>query len=200
MEQKCFDDSIQIWPNFVISIEGSEDFQESTTQRVFSVKSTTPSSDKTTVRSLSSDCGQVKSVESFGNYHGLSSNPGEFPWAVAIYRYFNEDEESFYKCAGTIVNKDTILTSVNCLLDDGLLLNPEDLKVYTSPFSLSAKIMKTRLYNIDDIETHPDYNLNLENNIAALKLTREIEFNDYVQPICLPDKDFTVVGKIGKVC
>lgn len=165
-----------------------------------SAKSTTPSSRITTIVSPSQDsCGQIKKVESFGNFLALSSSPGEFPWTVSIYRYFNDDDESFYKCAGTIIDKKTILTSVNCLLDDGLLLKSDDLKVYVAPFSLSAKMQRSRLYDIAKIVTHFDYNFNLENNIAALKLSGEIDFNDYVQPICVPETEYSVKGKIGKV-
>lgn len=162
-----------------------------------STKSTTPSSG---ITSTSEDsCGQIRKVESFGNFHALSSSPDEFPWTVSIYRYFNDDDESFYKCAGTIIDRKTILTSVNCLLDDGLLLKSDDLKVYAAPFSLSAKMQRSRLYDIAEIVTHFDYNFNLDNNIAALKLSREIAFNDYVQPICVPETEYSVKGKIGKV-
>lgn len=201
MPQVCYQNGKQSWPSFIVLDESFEQSQESSTSKEY-LTTTTPSSRSTTTWLPHPDsnlCGIIKKIDSFGNYLALSSSPGEFPWTVSIYRYFNEDEESYYKCAGTIIDKRTILTSVNCLLDDGLLLKRDDLKVYASPFSLAAKMHRVNLYSIAKVITHFDYNFNLENNIAALKLSRDIEFNDYVQPICVPENDYSVLGKIGKV-
>lgn len=144
-------------------------------------------------------CGLVKKIESFGNYVVLPSQPGKFPWTVSIYRYVNDEEESYYKCGGTIIDGFTVLTSVNCLLEDGQLLETVDLQVYVAPFSLSARRPKAKLFNVAEFFTHESFNFHLKNNIAAVRLTREIEFNDYVQPICLPSKDFDVQSRLGKV-
>lgn len=146
-----------------------------------------------------SSCGVVKKIENLGSQVVLPSQPGKFPWTVSIYRYTNEEEESYYKCAGSIIAKSTILTTVNCLLEDGKLLKAVDLQVYVAPFSLSAKRLQSKIFNIAEIIAHESYNFHLENNIAALKLSREIEYNDFIQPICLPISDLTLRGKIGKV-
>lgn len=161
-----------------------------------------PSSEVLTAKSPSiASCGDVKKIENFGNHVSLPSRPGQFPWTVAIYRFFNEDEESYYKCGGTIVDENTIVTSVNCLLEDGLLLKSSDLQVYASPFSLSAKRLKSKTFNIAEFVTHESYDFHLNNNVALVKLSHSIEFNDYIQPICLPHEDFVVADKlIGKVC
>ena len=170
----------------------TQQFEQTTTQKSSAAEEPQPPS--------SNSCGQIKKVDNFGNFLDPVSSPGQTPWVVAIYRYIEGKDETSYKCAGTIVDKRTILTSVNCLLDDGFLLSPSDLKVYVAPFQLSLKIQKLRLYDIANIMTHEGYNFHLENNIAALRLSRDIKFNDFVQPICLPEKSFSVKGKIGKVC
>lgn len=145
-------------------------------------------------------CGIVKATLNVDNFFSLPTRPGQFPWTVAIYRYLHDEQESIYKCGGTIIDKFTILTSVNCLLEDGLMLKHSDLQVYVSPYSLSARQKDLNIYNIAELNAHELYNYHLENNIAALKLAREIEFSDYVQPICLPDANLVVNRKIGKVC
>lgn len=163
---------------------------------------TTTANARETIRvpSTGSSCGTVKKIETLGSQVVLPSQPGKFPWAVSIYRYTNEEEESYYKCAGSIIDKATILTTVNCLLEDGKLLKAVDLQVYVAPFSLSAKRPQSKIFSIAEIITHESYNFHLDNNIAALRLSREIVYNDFIQPICLPSSDVTLRGKIGKVC
>lgn len=145
-----------------------------------------------------SSCGIIKPT-TFANTFSLPSVPGQFPWVVAIYRFFNDDEESFYKCSGTIIDKGTVLTSVNCLLEDGNLLNPSDVQVYVAPYLLS-KVPKSRIFQVEKFHPHESFNFYLENNIAIMKLSKDIQFNDFIKPICLPtSENYDPKGKIGKV-
>lgn len=146
-------------------------------------------------------CGTIKKVESFGNHFALSSYPGQFPWVVGIHRYFNDGQDSYYKCGGTIIDKRIILTSANCLLEDGLLLDRSDFLVYAAPYALSEKMINNqKIYNVFELKLHEGFNFQLDNNIAVLKLTRDIEYTDYIQPICLQDFNYPDAGTIGKVC
>jgi Trypsin len=204
-EQICVLKNKQVWPLTVQIVEVLE-MPTPTTVKIpvtttFKSLTTTLTTNKieTTQVSQESSCGIVKKIESFGNFLSLPLKPGQFPWTVSIYRYFNDEEESYYKCAGTIIDRSTVLTSANCLLEDGLLLKSSDLQIYVSPFSLSAKKQKFKIYNVAEIVTHELFFFHLENNIAAVKLSRSIDFNDYVQPICLPEKGFVAKGKLGKV-
>jgi Trypsin len=184
-DQVCHKNRKQVWPTTPTSTNESPN-------------SILPQSTEGSI--IDEACGQIKKVEPLGGSIILPSQPGRFPWMVAIYRYFDDEEATYYKCAGTIIDRRTILTSVNCLLEDGLLLNPTELQVYVAPFSLSAKRSKTRTYKIALIIPHQHFNYQLANNIAVLKLTRDIEFNDYVQRVCLPEETYSSEGKLGMVC
>lgn len=193
-EQICVSKNKQVWPIIF-------EMFEPTTVRI--PATTTLKSAATTPRRTETvdSCGIVKKIENIANFVALPSMPGQFPWTVAIYRYFNDgEEESYYKCSGTIIDRSTVLTSVNCLLEDGLLLKSSDLQIYVAHFSLSAKKQNFKMYEIAELITHEYFNFHLENNIAAVKLTKNIEFNDYVQPICLPENGSLAKGKLGKVC
>lgn len=202
--QICYKNSKQVWPLTSQQAESSG-VEEITTRRMPTTTfrpTATPStqinqSDRLPPRE---SCGTVRLIENIENYLSLPSIPGKLPWLVSIYRYFNDNEESYYKCAGTIINRNTVLTSVNCLLEDGLLLKPSDLRVIVATFALSTKMSKNKIYRIANLVPHEAYNYHLDNNIAAVKLAKEIEFNNFVQPICLPDPSYSVKGKIGKVC
>lgn len=78
---------------------------------------------------------------------GLNSNPGDFPWAVAI--FLNGAEQSQrYKCLGTIIAPKYVLTSVNCLLDEGRLLLPNEVTVHVARYTLESQSHYTRVYNV----------------------------------------------------
>lgn len=190
-EQVCISHNKQVWPLVVEKLQPTTIKPRGTT---------TLRSSQTTIPNIESEtCGKIKKIETFGNFLSLPSMPGQFPWTVSIYRYFDEEDESYYKCAGTIIDRSTILTSANCLLEDGLLLKARDLQIYVSPFSLSAKKQKFKIYNIAELIVHSEFSFQLENNIAVLKIPKNIEFNDYVQPICLPARGYVTLGKLGKV-
>lgn len=55
-------------------------------------------------------------------------------------------------------------------------------------------------FQVEQILPHEQFNLKLDNNVAALKLKQSIEFDDFVQPVCLPDKNTSLNdGDMAKV-
>jgi hypothetical protein len=55
-------------------------------------------------------------------------------------------------------------------------------------------------FQVEQVMPHEGYNYNLDNNIAALRLKRSIEFDDFVQPACLPEPSMDLEDdSIGKV-
>ncbi|CAO1431465.1 unnamed protein product [Diamesa serratosioi] len=131
--------------------------------------------------------------------YGLHSNPGDYPWAVAIYQYCAEQNNDKYKCGGSIISTKHVLTSVNCLLDEGRLFLEHEVKVHVARYTLEAKSHYSRIYDIKKVLPHDKYNFHLKNNIAMLQTRLEIEFNDFVMPICLPSSESILNGALGKM-
>ena len=53
------------------------------------------------------------------------------------------------------------------------------------------------VYHVDEVINHENYNPSTTNNdIALLKLTNPIRWNQHTVPICLPKVD----AKVGKTC
>ena len=46
------------------------------------------------------------------------------------------------------------------------------------------------LLRVDDLITHEDYDYNANNDIALIRLTKKLKYNDKVQPISLPTSNF----------
>jgi len=110
-----------------------------------------------------------------------SSAIEEFPFFASIYRT-NGD----YKCAGSIIFPQIILTSARCL--KGLRKNEITVKVSASN------------YKVKKIWKHEDYKEpGLKNNVGILTLVEDIEFNIHAQPIGLPTSSLLRNGTLGTV-
>lgn len=178
--QVCSKNNQQIWP------QQSQTTSEETTMidTTTNIYPSSSSADSTNEESPSLDSCGIQPVNQFSeNSFLFPSIPGQFPWVVAIYRY-NDDEESYYKCSGTIIDKRTILTSANCLLEDGLLLQTSDFIVHVSHYNLQSKPQKSRSFEVDEVIPHESFNMHLDNNIALLKLTNS-EYTVYLEFSCL---------------
>lgn len=75
------------------SATASEDFEEDSTGRT---------------STSSSECGRRKIKHEGLITFGSETRPGDFPWHVAIYH--QEGRQRNYKCGGTIIDRNTILT------------------------------------------------------------------------------------------
>nr|BAM37541.1 serine protease like protein [Graptopsaltria nigrofuscata] len=128
--------------------------------------------------------------------NGQESRPHEYPWMALIVRY---DSRRVHQpiCGGSVINNYYILTAGHCVLshvkvqDLGVVLGVHD--------SLLLDYGKARIYTIAKIIIHPLYGegfvgsfLYIENDVALFRLHKEIIFDYYVRPLCLPkqDKDF----------
>lgn len=79
---------------------------------------------------------------------GLNSNPGDFPWAVAIFQE-HPHESRRYKCGGSIIAIKHIITSVNCLLDEGRLISANEVTVHVARYSMESQSQFSRIYDVN---------------------------------------------------
>jgi len=107
---------------------------------------------------------------------------GSFPWMAALLI----DGRSF--CGGSIISKRHILTAAHCT--DGarritVLVGAENIKNKQDP--------NRQLFNVSnhEIYQHTNYNpITISHDISILHLSEDIQFNDNVRPICLPNRFF----------
>lgn len=114
---------------------------------------------------------------------GKSAKAGEFPHMAAIgYPNFNGDIE--YKCAGSLISDQFVLTAAHCGAADRA--RPTMVRLG----DLNLKLRETELPEIDipisKFIGHPNYKkATKQNDIALIKMDRPTTFSKYVRPACL---------------
>nr|XP_023024378.1 venom serine protease-like [Leptinotarsa decemlineata] len=88
-------------------------------------------------------------------------------------------------CSGSIISNRYVITAAHCLLH----VKRENLGILVGDRSISTGFdtVATYLYKVSAWEMHPNFNSeSLVNDIALLRTTQDIRFNQYVSPVCLP--------------
>ncbi|XP_038104066.1 transmembrane protease serine 9-like [Culex quinquefasciatus] len=136
---------------------------------------------------LPADCGKYLVNRIF---RGTKAELYEFPWVVRLVYTNKTTGERFRGCHGSLINKRYVLTSVDCV--------PENYKpdqIYMGEYDTNCNVYvnasdcipQPRFAGISSITAHSKFNSDtFRNNIALVRLNRNVEFEDNIQPICLP--------------
>jgi trypsin len=117
-------------------------------------------------------CGQMDIVG------GQDADISDYPWQVALLE--SSGELTFAFCGGSIIDNFWILTAAHCV-EDGFNEN-----LYIRAGSDNYYAQGGMSYSVDEVIIHPNYNNNTMNNdIALLKLTNPIYFNNNKQSVML---------------
>ncbi|XP_037947122.1 serine protease grass-like [Teleopsis dalmanni] len=122
---------------------------------------------------------------------GEKAKLGEFPW-MALIKYNSVDKP--YKCGGTLITHRHVLTAGHCLSATynivGVRLGEHDMNTDPDCEKRGRKFVcmpPVVEYGVEKIISHPDYKRRtLVNDVAIIKLNRDVEFNKHIKPICLP--------------
>lgn len=157
------------------------------------------------------NCGQAAGVMSplLRIIGGHESNPGRWPWMVAV---LNKNDEAF--CGGTLITPYFVVTagkfihfpfnfmqSFNCFTH--LLFFPiahcvrkkdmTQIQIRAGEHNLFFDEGNEQQRNISEVFVHPKYDpVTVDNDIALLKLRQPLKINKHVSPVCLP-KDTDVM-------
>ncbi|KAM4807935.1 acrosin-like [Rhinophrynus dorsalis] len=116
---------------------------------------------------------------------GMDALPGSWPWLVSI----QEPSEGghVHMCGGSLLNNNWVLTAAHCFKNQG-----NDFNTWRMVFGinqLSKMDKETQIRTIAQKIQHENYMPEQQrNDIALLRLDKPVEFNDFIEPACLPDK------------
>ncbi|XP_071493568.1 uncharacterized protein [Diadema antillarum] len=124
-------------------------------------------------------------------FGGRPSTKGYWPWQILLSGYNHSGEAPI--CGGTLLNRRWVLTAGHCLPPHSI----RNRYIIAGIVDLDANDTSTwqsRL--VYDVIWHPMFNINIEkyveHDLALVLVDKPFDFNDYVQPACLPDTDFRV--------
>ncbi|XP_032457056.1 chymotrypsin-2-like [Nasonia vitripennis] len=113
---------------------------------------------------------------------GHDAPEGKFPYQVSLRSYGR------HFCGGSIINKRWILTAAHCLQYQ----SPSVIQVYVGANKLNGD--KPQVYQAEYLTYHEQFSMNrLANDIGLVRVAKEIEFNEKVQPIALTSVDVSKV-------
>ena len=128
---------------------------------------------------------------------GQDAPIGKFPWLVNLGYQQDGTGEKLFKCGGTLIGPRHIVTAAHCVTDlpRGFILTTirvgeHDLnKDVDCDGDLCAP--EPQDIAIENIVFHPSYSKPeaFQNDIAVVKLSRNVTENEFVLPICLPWDD-----------
>ncbi|KAK0180556.1 hypothetical protein PV327_002924 [Microctonus hyperodae] len=98
---------------------------------------------------------------------------GKYPYQVSI-QYKNQ-----HVCSGTIIDKRHILTSSFCFLDNSILL------VGTNSLSTGGQKLEVEKFI---------YHESVYHGIGLIRTKKDIQFNEKIQPIAIPNEDYREPG------
>jgi len=114
---------------------------------------------------------------------GEAARPHEFPWQASMRRLSTNS----HFCGGFIINDRWIMTAAHCMEGE----TPAILSVVIGDHTRNDNSNTVRrALTVEQIIMHEDYDdWDYYNDIALVKVTEAIEFNEDIQPICGPDSD-----------
>lgn len=173
---------------------------------VFSDKSKTTTK-PTLIKRNETSCGVADLVTPLIT-HGASTQRGQWPWHVALYRA--EGVNLNYKCGATLVSKNKIITAAHCVTvgSNGgtrVPVNPNQIIPYFGKHKLHQFLGEegVQTKQVTQIVVHPSYNGDTYyGDLAILTLSTDVEYTHYVRPVCLwepASNTAEIEGKEGSV-
>uniref|UniRef100_A0A8C3KHB0 Enteropeptidase n=1 Tax=Calidris pygmaea TaxID=425635 RepID=A0A8C3KHB0_9CHAR len=114
---------------------------------------------------------------------GSDARREAWPWIVSL--HFN----SRPVCGASLVSDEWLVTAAHCVY--GRQLKPSQWKAVLGLYDQSDLTQSsTVVRNINQIVINPHYMKHTKNNdIALMHLQYKVQYTDYIQPICLPEKN-----------
>ncbi|XP_038122734.1 prostasin [Culex quinquefasciatus] len=137
---------------------------------------------------LPADCGRYLVDRIYG---GSNAKLYEFPWLVRLLHTNNTT--GLRGCHGSLINKRYILTSADCALDVNNKPAQIELGEYDDSRDQDCNVNDAsdcappvQRVGIESITAHPQYGSYLRDDIALVRLDRDVVLDDNIHPICLP--------------
>jgi len=113
---------------------------------------------------------------------GTTARRGAWPWQILMMF------DGRPGCGGSLVSPNWVVTAAHCVY--GREGNPSSFSIRVGEHNWDERTGSEVDIQIQQVVRHPSYNpRTFENDVALLKLSQPAQFNQYVQPVCLPSSE-----------
>ncbi|XP_034247821.1 CLIP domain-containing serine protease 2-like [Thrips palmi] len=123
--------------------------------------------------------------------NGIEAQLGDFPWLALIKIYLNPQQ--YVVCGGSLISSRYVLTAAHCFDEETsarrvkVLLGEHRRSVDPDCDDNDVCAEKTQVFTAEKIIIHRQYSKStFKNDIALIRLKKEVTFTMWVKPICLP--------------
>ncbi|KAG5679826.1 hypothetical protein PVAND_009364 [Polypedilum vanderplanki] len=147
------------------------------------------------------ECGLTGNVVTTRVNDGITAHFGQFPFHAALFYDYR------YRCGSTLIAEKISLTASHCVVSPLQKSLPvENFYLLFGVIDLQTLSGNEALRRLSRIITHPNYQHDkiLKQDIALLIIEGNLQFSQFIRPICLPDvlpsisqsidKELTVIG------
>ncbi|XP_063078038.1 polyserase-2-like isoform X2 [Engraulis encrasicolus] len=107
---------------------------------------------------------------------GEDAPPGSWPWQVSLQEQFG------HVCGGSLINKEWVLSAAHCFFSD----DPSGWNISLGRQSLHGSNPHEVTRTVAEVILHPGYDPSSnDNDMALLRLSNPVTFNNYIRPVCL---------------
>jgi len=118
--------------------------------------------------------------------NGNKTTPGAYPWAVGI-----QFGDKLY-CGGSLITNRFVITAAHCVKG----ISPRRIKLILGDHDRRHTEDAQETLTIDQVFIRPDFvKKTFNNDLALIKLNREVQFSPYIRPVCLPTTDRSYNGQ-----
>ncbi|XP_063286939.1 transmembrane protease serine 9-like [Pelobates fuscus] len=130
----------------------------------------------TTTQSPLGKCGSP--VVSSRIVGGSDAVDGEWPWQISIQLY------GFHICGGSLISNQWVLSAAHCFQSNS---NPKNFMVYLGMYQLSGNSPHKQSAPVEKIILNQLFTTTgSRGDIALVKLSNPVSYNNYILPVCLP--------------
>ncbi|XP_037816104.1 serine protease 7 [Lucilia sericata] len=130
-------------------------------------------------------------------YNGIDTAIDQYPWMVLLEYRNSKDGQPVLNCGGSLINQRYVLTAAHCVKGEIETAVGPLTRIRLGEYDISSEIdcigsdcnNKVLELGFEEIIPHPQYddkNSNRYHDIALIRLDQDVEYNDFIRPVCLP--------------
>ncbi|KAM5171894.1 acrosin-like [Mantella aurantiaca] len=113
---------------------------------------------------------------------GVNADPGSWPWMVSIQSPGFTGYNHF--CGGSLIKDQWVLTAAHCFNDLSFI---SKWRIVIGGHQLSQLKENVQIRSVGSYVLHKKYSGKIKiNDVALIKLNKPVQYDDFVQPACLP--------------